>query len=689
MEMNSPGFVRRVACEGTSVVLIAAAGTVWARLGGPITARALRRGFAALDPVFVLEVAAALTLVGVGALLAGAAVRERAAARIGPLCQRLDRLLARVPTSTALSAIVTLVAVFRVSLGASNHSPKVLGDELVYTGLAKGWALHDQPMLRGAHDLGYSTLYPLFLAPAFRLAADGAGALASVRVMNAIAVALTAVPAYVLARRVVTRGWALGVAALTVMVPWTAYAALTMTESLFYPVFVGYAAVLAWTLERPTWWRQAAMLATLAVLVGIRAQGLTVALATLAAVLLHGALSHHVGAAVRRFSPTFVVLAIVLAIGLAAKAAGVAVPTSSYNAVFGSFSRLGGMVKWGAWSIASFELALGVVALAALPVALRGMLRPEATPRARSTGIVAMMIGLSLLGSVALLSASPFGLHVLHERNLFYVTPLVLTCFAHWLWRGLERPLLLTVISAAAAVALAAVLSPHVVLHSNEVDLASSNFFNALAEQTPGVHFRVWSIALGIAGVATFLLAKRPLFPVVSLVIAFAAVTVRTDYRDTLTTTQARALAWIDHSLPGGAEATVVYLGLAYSGAPCAQVAAAEEQDLTIWTEFFNVRVEAVRHVYVPNPRDGLASAALTVGDGGLILDRGRPFGPAYVVIDSRQPIVGTRLLRFDLSSIHSEYQNGASLTLWLVDAPLRFYPRPEPLPPRADGAGC
>ena len=77
------------------------------------------------------------------------------------------------------------------------------------------------------------------------------------------------------------------------------------------------------------------------------------------------------------------------------------------------------------------------------------------------------------------------------------------------------------------------------------------------------------------------------------------------------------------------------------------------------------------------------------MGTGGLILDHGRPFQPGYVVIDSRQRIVGTRLARFDLSSLHTSLQNGASLTLWRVDPPVRIYPRPQPLPPRADGRNC
>jgi hypothetical protein len=71
------------------------------------------------------------------------------------------------------------------------------------------------------------------------------------------------------------------------------------------------------------------------------------------------------------------------------------------------------------------------------------------------------------------------------------------------------------------------------------------------------------------------------------------------------------------------------------------------------------------------------------------VLDDGRPFEPDYAVVDSRQRVTGTPVARFDLDSIRSEFRNGASLTLWRVDPPLRLYDRPEPFPPRGDGRGC
>jgi hypothetical protein len=653
---------------------VTAVAVAWGWFGGTATARLLRRGFEAGSPAVVVGVAAGILVAGLVFRFTPAGWRRLVVESAGLSSGRLGMTRLQVSTVVGLSAIVALVALFRVVLGEATHVPNVLGDELIYEGLAKGWAFHAAPLFRGALDLGYSTFYPLILAPAFRWTTDGADALAVARVINAILMALTAVPVFVLSRRVVPRLWALGVAALSVMVPWTVYSALIMTESLFYPVFVAYAAVLAWTLERPTAWRQAAMLATLAVLVGVRAQGLTVVLGTLAAIALVGVLDEAgILRALRRFRPTLIVFAAALGLGIAAKSVGIAVPTSSYNAVFGSLDRVGGMLKWAAWNVALFELALGVVALAALPVAVRGMLRGRERPIVRSTGAVAVCLTLSLVASVALISASPYGLQHLHERYLFYVTPLVLTCIAHWLWRGLERPFWLAVGCAVAAVALVALLPEKLIRTAYNTDAPSASFFSALDARFPSVHFRTWVIIIAVAGAGTFLIAKRPLFPILTLVLAFAAVTSELDYKDNLTAAQAQTLSWVDHALPPGKSATLVYLGGPHQ--LCA-APAAQQDELSLWTEWFNSRIGAVDYLGDTNPLDGLGPPPrLVVGRGGLILGNGKPFAPAYVVINSRQQIVGTRLGRFDLSSLGRQYKGGASLTLWNVDPPLRFKP--------------
>ena len=90
--------------------------------------------------------------------------------------------------------------------------------------------------------------------------------------------------------------------------------------------------------------------------------------------------------------------------------------------------------------------------------------------------------------------------------------------------------------------------------------------------------FRVWAILIAAVGAGTFLVAKRPLFPILTVVLAFAAVTSQADYTDTLTGAQANALAWVDRARPAGSSPTLVYLGVPYSAAPCAAIAAASSR---------------------------------------------------------------------------------------------------------------
>jgi hypothetical protein len=317
------------------------------------------------------------------------------------------------------------------------------------------------------------------------------------------------------------------------------------------------------------------------------------------------------------------------------------------------------------------------------------MLRRTASAQERAAGAVASMLMLALLGSVALLSAGPYGLGVLHERSLFYVTPLVLVCLAHWLERGLVRPFWLSLACALGAVAVVAALPTHVVFRTNNVDVPSSSVFLVLDERVPSVGFRVWALAIAIAGAATFLVARRALFPVLTVVVAFVAITTQLDLTDGLSTQQAHTLAWVDRTLPVDETATLVYIGFPEGNRPCAQAGVVEQQELTTWTEFFNRSVDRVVHLYAPNTHDGLASKELTTAAGGLVLEAGRPFRPLYVVLDSRQPIVGQRIVRFDLGSFGPLYPNGSSLTLWKAEPPLRLLAHAQPLPDQADGARC
>jgi hypothetical protein len=666
---------------------IATATALLLRLWGPELSQSLREHVLLLTPERGLKAAAAVAIAVSALRVVPAGVRRR----VGTVSARLvERSLSGVTSLTAvvgLTAIVSVAAGVRVLLVRAETEPKVFGDEVIYTELAKNIAQHGMPLLRGQFEVGYSVFYPLFISPAYRLASDGAAAFAAVKTMNAVGMALTAVPAYALARRVLPSGWSLGVAGLVVLEPWMAYASLAMTEALFLPAFTAFALALVLMLERPTVRRQLLVLFALVLLVGIRPQALVFAGSVVVAVALKALLAHSGRQVAREHAVLFGGLALALLGALLATAAGASLPAGSAGPLLTLAYNPVDLAKWTLWNLAIYELGLGVIALAAFPLALRGLLRRSASESERSLGIASLTLAVGLLVSVAALSSSPFGLGILHERNLFYATPLVLVCLAHWLAFGLQRPKFLVLAVALAAVTLPAILPDRVVRITNNVDSPTAAWFAELEHQTS------WAIKgsmVGVAavGAAALLLARRAVVPILALILAFVVLAAPLDYSGSLTAEQDRALAWVDRALPDDATATLVHLGLSRPDQPCSRNADADQRTLVIWTEFFNARVDRVFHMSEQVP-DGVPSPKLTVASGGIVHENGRPFGLSYAVLDSRQPIVGKRLARFDLAGLGPRWQGGASLSLWRVNRPLGFLPHAQPLPPRANGREC
>ena len=587
----------------------------------------------------------------------------------------------------ALTAIVSTAAGIRILLVRFETEPKVFGDEMIYTDLAKNIAYHGLPFLHSKFEIGYSVLYPLFISPAYRLTSDGAAAFAVVKTLNAVVIALTAIPTYALARRVLQQGWSLVVAALVVFGPWSAYASLAMTEALFLPSFTAFALALALMLEQPTVRRQLLVLILLAVLVGIRPQALVLAGSIVLAVVLKGLLTRSAQATAKEHIIVLGGLAVATLAVLIAVAAGVSVPAASSGSLLTLRYDPVDLAKWTLWNLGVYELALGVIALAAFPVALGGLLNRSASDREQSVGITSLALTVALFASVAVLSSSRFGLGILHERNLFYATPLVLVCLAHWLARGLRRPSLPALAVALAAVAVTAALPAHLVRITNNVDSPTAAWFTQLEQQT-GWGIKEATIGIALVGAAAFLLVRRPLVPILAVVLTFGIMAAPLDYSGGLTRQEDRTLAWVDRALPRNATATLVHVGFSRPDQPCAKAADGDQRTLAVWTEFFNARVDRVYHMAEEIP-DGVPSPVLTVAPGGIVQEKGRSFAPRYVVLDSRQPIVGRRLARFDLDRLGHGWSGGASLSLWHAHRPLGFLTHTQPLPPRANGRQC
>ena len=65
--------------------------------------------------------------------------------------------------------IVVVSAAIRIALGRRMVAPWIMVDELIYSELAKSFAEHGRFLVRGETSTGYGFVYPLLIAPAWRL----------------------------------------------------------------------------------------------------------------------------------------------------------------------------------------------------------------------------------------------------------------------------------------------------------------------------------------------------------------------------------------------------------------------------------------------------------------------------------------------------------------------------------------
>lgn len=650
----------------------------------------LREGLFEVTPrttvIAALAVALAATAWSIGSR--ASSVRPLAIAA-GRTSRRLGSILVRSPAIT-LTVVVTMAGAFRFVLAGAYTIPFVLGDEVIYGDLAKNIARTGKPLLGGELHLEHSILYPLVISPAYALMSDGAGALHLVKAINCSLAVAAAIPIYLLARRVTSTGWSLTAAALTAFMPWTAYGAAMLTESLFLFGLTLFALVLTRMLESPTPGRQFVVLTTLGLLFLARPQAIVLLGAVVAAVLIveWGALRRALGT----YSPSLGALGAVALAAASALAFGAPVPGSAYAALTDNPDTAATVPKWAAWNTGLLVIAVGTVAVVAVPIVLASLLGENASRGQRSVGATITAVSCAILLSVALLSASPFGLDILHERSLFYVTPLLLLALVRWLAVGLPRPRRLSTISALAAVAVVVTLPPDLVARTNNFDALTAQTFRNLAVQFPDTPDRVLLVVPVIAGVLVFVLARSPLLPLLTVVTTFAATIGATDWSATFPIERAGVLSWVDHRVSGG-EGGVTVLKIEVpvdESLPCVEEARFEEDRLVILTDHYNASAQGLaRLVASPASSTSPEEPQWAVRPDGVLLDDGREVPGGWFVVDSRIALAGRRIARFDLDGAVPGYGAGASLALWRADTPVRLVDRRPVYPPRPDGGAC
>ena len=171
----------------------------------------------------------------------------------------------------ALSGIVLAAFVLYTWLAALVDVPRVHPDEVRYLIAASSLVEGEGLTLRG-DEYGFGPLYTLVLAAILSLSSGVDAAYDLFKAANALLFALTAVPVYLLARRLVSPWWAVCAAGLAVAIPSSISVATVMTESLAYLTAACALLATALALERPTPLRQLAVLATVAAAFLTRAQ---------------------------------------------------------------------------------------------------------------------------------------------------------------------------------------------------------------------------------------------------------------------------------------------------------------------------------------------------------------------------------------------------------------------------------
>ncbi len=349
-----------------------------------------------------------------------------------------------------LALIVVGSIAFRTWLGSRMPAPFIFTDELTYQENARSLAAGAGIQVREEPFGVVSVLYPLLLAPAYLLFDSLPDAYAAARTINAIVMSLAAIPAYVIARRLLPAGLSLLAALLAVALPSLAYTGTLMSENAFYPAFLLAAWTLLRALDEPTWRRQALLLGACGLVTLVRVQGLAVVLAALTAPLLLRLVARR---PLRPWLPFFGVVsggAMLVLAGQLARGASISSLFGAYQVVGEESYDVVDVLRYVFWHLAELDLYVGVIPFAAFLLLAARIRSLEPQVQAFVTATTALTVWTLVIVAAF---ASRFAAAIV-ERNMFVVAPLLLTGLLVWIDRGVPRPR----VYALAAAGIAAVL---------------------------------------------------------------------------------------------------------------------------------------------------------------------------------------------------------------------------------------
>jgi hypothetical protein len=339
--------------------------------------------------------------------------------------------IAAVPGWLWLSGIIVASFAGRFLAAASRPAPYYLPDEYIYPSLARSFAEHGRPLIRGAGAHFPALLDPIVTAPVWLLTNDTVTAFRLTQGVHALLFSLAAVPAYLVCRRLGLSLWiAVAVAALTVAVPDGVYSSTMLAESLAYPLVLAAVYAGVCMVGEAALGAQLGFAAFSALAVAARIQYAIVPVAVLAGELVadHGRIHR----SLRRLW-----LALILLVG----APVALLATLGSNRVLGVYAHpssaidSGAILHWIGLEAMLLTYAGGWVivpgALAGLTLGLFRSLRR--TELAFAVTTVVLACGLLLASAqVAQTDSQRF-----QERYLFALVPLLAVAFGLYLKRGL------------------------------------------------------------------------------------------------------------------------------------------------------------------------------------------------------------------------------------------------------------
>ena len=545
--------------------------------------------------------------------------------------------------------VVAAAAVMQIVVALTHAAPTIVPDEIIYSEVAKSIAAGHLPSVRGVTELGYGSVYPLLIAPAWALFSDATQAYAAARIIGACVMALSAIPAYLLARVFLPAQRALIVSSFAVFLPSMLLSGMLLTEVALYPVSLLVFLAIAHTLNRPTARHQALALGAIALAVATKSLMIVMLPAYVVGVLLMALLIRREGAGVgnylRRFRPTWGLLAgCSAAFLLLAFTSGAQQRLLGYNAHVVDNLGFGAIPWWFLLHLAELDLAVAVAPFLAAALICAAAFRPMASKEERLYACLVLPTICFLLVAIAAFSSDPnphrlgYGWQDpgarLHERNMFAVMPLLLIGFALWLEKPSRLPRRWTWIGGVAVIALLAVL-PLSDLHDN-ADLQAMGLVPWIA-LSKALWWPLGGVLLAAGAVVLLLRARaRALWIMVGTVFAITSLSVAASHSNRAIDAvdsgfggSDAQLTWIDDAV--GRDASVVTLWWEPGSAEYAPPSAG---DRVVWLgEFFNRSVGPVYSLGAAMAYGRLPIVrARRDAHGGVRDDTGTPLRAAYVL---------------------------------------------------------